>query len=320
MEELGRAHVAVIVPLFRAPEEIGRVLKGIPPWVQTVVVVDDGSGDDSAERVRGIADPRVALVLHPENRGVGAAVLTGYREAIARGAEVLVKMDGDDQMDPAQLHRVVAPIMRGEADYAKGNRFLHTRELGSMPWARRLGNLGLSFLTKLASGYWDIFDPTNGYTALHASVLPLLDATRLHPRFFFETSLLVELGLARAVVRDVPIPARYGDGPSHLSVGGALAAFPFLLVRGAARRLMVQYYLRDFTLVSLFLPAGATLAGGGTLFGAWHWYRSSAAGTSTPAGTIMLAALPVLLGIQLLLQAVVADMQGVPTRPLQVRE
>ena len=159
-------------------------------------------------------------------------MLTGYAEAHRLGAEIVVKMDGDGQMDPAQLPALIAPIVRGEADYAKGNRYLHARQLRSMPLLRRLGNLGLSFLTKLASGYWNIFDPTNGYTAIHAALIPLLNKEDIGRRYFFESSMLLELSLLRAVVRDVYIPARYGDETSHLSILKTLRQFPPALAEG----------------------------------------------------------------------------------------
>src|SRR5437667_7377058 len=203
--------IAVVIPAYKAAGHIEAVLAGIPPLVRHVVVVDDASPDETRKIVERSPDPRVRLVVHERNQGVGGAVLTGYDAAIAAGAEIIVKMDADDQMDPAYLWTLVLPIVRGEADYTKGNRFLHSRELDSMPVLRRIGNAGLSFLTKAASGYWNVFDPTNGYTAIHASVVGLLDRERIDRRYFFESSMFLELSLHRAVVCDVYIPARYGN-------------------------------------------------------------------------------------------------------------
>jgi dolichol-phosphate mannosyltransferase len=238
--------------------------------------------------------------------------LTGYVEAYRLGAEIVVKMDADGQMNPADLPGLIAPLLNGEADYAKGNRYLHARQLRAMPLARRIGNLGLSFLTKLASGYWNIFDPTNGYTAIHASVIPLLNQDGIGRRYFFESSMLLELSLLRAVIRDVFIPARYGDETSNLSIMNTLRQFPAALLRGFCRRVWIQYFVRDFSLASLYGIAGLALLLAGGAFGAIHWLSSAQQGIATPTGTVMLAALPVLLGIQLLLQAVSLDIQNQP--------
>jgi len=310
--------VAVVIPAYRAAAHIAGVLRGIPEFVAWIVVVDDCSPDDTAAIVQEEArrDPRIRLLRHEENQGVGGAVLTGYAEAHRLGAEIVVKMDGDGQMDPAHLPALIAPIVRGEADYAKGNRYLHARQLRSMPLARRVGNLGLSFLTKLASGYWNIFDPTNGYTAIHASLIPRINKEGIGRRYFFESSILLELSLLRAVVRDVYIPARYGDEISSLSLFKTLRQFPVALAKGFCRRVWIQYFVRDFSIASLYAIAGLGLLVSGAVFGAAHWHSSAQYGVATPTGTVMLAALPVLLGIQLLLQAVSLDIQNQPTHCL----
>jgi dolichol-phosphate mannosyltransferase len=304
--------IAVIIPAYCEEPRILGVLSLVPTWVDHVIVVDDASSDRTSETARQCTDPRVLVVRHPQNRGVGAATMTGFRKAAELGAQILVKMDGDGQMDPRGLATLISPIERGEADYVKANRFVHGRELLQMPLVRRIGNIGLSFLTKLASGYWSIFDPTNGYVAIHAGIVPLLDNRRIHERFFFETSLLMELGLHRAVVRDVYLPARYGDKVSHLSERKALLEFPPLLFRGFIRRALVQYFVRDFTAVSLFLLVGFVACAFGTSWGAWHWWLSYRTGITASTGTVMIAVLPLILGIQLLLQALVLDIQNIP--------
>jgi len=310
-------HLAVVMPCYKAEATIATVIEGIPQFVPTIVVVDDRSPDASAERVEELADPRVHLIRHEENQGVGGATMSGYARAAELGAEIIVKMDSDNQMDPAKIPALVAPILAGEADHTKGNRFLHARELKDMPLLRRIGNLGLSFSTKLASGYWNVFDPTNGYTAIHASIVPLFEPGSLKRGFFFETSVLLELSLMRAVVRDVDMPARYGSEVSNLSEMEALFSFPLRQLRGFLRRIWVQYFLRDFGLFSLFLVSGLGLAGFGALFGAYHWYQSWRIGEPAPLGTIMLAALPLLIGVQFILQALLLDVQSRPVLPLQ---
>ena len=224
-------------------------------------------------------------------------------------------MDADGQMDPDYLLQLVTPIVVGEADYTKGNRFLHERELRAMPGRRRFGNAGLSFMTKLASGYWSVFDPTNGYTAIHASLVPLLATPSVAKRFFFESSMLLNLSLLRAVVRDVYIPARYGAG-SHLSESRAVVQFPFQLLRGFLRRVRLQYFVRDFTAASLYIVFGLALTLFGAIWGLWHFLVSAQSGVVATTGTVMIAVLPLIVGVQLLLQAVTLDIQSAPTTPL----
>lgn len=312
-------HLCVVIPMYNAQAHITQVVETLPAFIHSIVVVDDCSHDASVDRVRQVNDPRVHLVQHSVNQGVGGAIATGYQEALALDAKIIIKMDADGQMDPAYLLPLITPILTGEADYTKGNRFLHARELQTMPWQRRVGNIGLSFLTKLASGYWNIFDPTNGYTAIHASLIPLLDWTAIDRRYFFESSMFLELGLLRAVVRDVYIPARYADEISSLSERKALLEFPPRLFEGFIRRLWIQYFLRDFSIFSVFLVSGMMLFLFGGGFGLYHWIRSAELNMATPIGTVMLAVLPVILGIQLLLQAIVLDIQNIPIQPLQIK-
>jgi len=307
--------VAVVIPAYRAARTIENVIAGVPSFVRHIVVVDDGSPDETADVVRRAGDPRVELVAHETNQGVGGAVMTAYQRAVQLGAEIIAKMDADGQMDPDYLLQLITPIVLGEADYTKGNRFLHERELRAMPGRRRFGNSGLSFMTKLASGYWSVFDPTNGYTAIHASLVPLLATASVAKRFFFESSMLLNLSLLRAVVRDVYIPARYGAG-SHLSESRAAVQFPFQLFRGFLRRLRLQYFVRDFTAVSLYIVFGLVLTLFGTVWGLWHFLISAQSGVVATTGTVMIAVLPLIVGVQLLLQAVTLDIQSAPTMPL----
>jgi glycosyltransferase involved in cell wall biosynthesis len=308
--------IAVVVPAFCEAATIVQTISALPAFVDHIVAIDDASTDGTYDALQTIRDSRLVLLKLPENGGVGAATLTGFTKAIALNADILVKMDGDGQMDPAQLPSFLDPILRGDADYVKGNRFVHTRELIQMPMLRRLGNIGLSFMTKLASGYWAIFDPSNGYVAIHSAVAKLLDPNRIHKRFFFESSVLLELGLHRAVVRDVYMPARYGDETSTLSERRALFEFPPLLFKGFLRRIMIQYFIRDFSAVSLFLIVGLCSTIFGVSWGVYHWILSAETQILTSTGTVMIAVLPIILGIQLLLQAAVLDIQNSPTEPL----
>jgi hypothetical protein len=244
---------------------------------------------------------------------VGGAVKTGGGEALARGADVVVKMDGDGQMHAEDLDTLVAPLLDGGADFAKGNRFVDHVALREMPRVRLVGNALLSFAVKAVSGYWNVLDPTNGFVAVRADVLRRLDVPWLAERYFFETSLLVELNIARARVADVALPARYGDAPSSLRVRRVLATFPWLLLRALLRRFYWRYLIEDFGVVSVGVLLGVPLVLFGTSFGAWHWVLSERTGVPATAGTVFVAALPIILGVQLLLLALVLDVLASPT-------
>lgn len=316
MSESGQGlRVAVVVPCHNEGPRVGRVLDAMPEVVDHVVAVDDASTDDTAAVLRDHPDPRVTVVRLAENRGVGGAVVAGYRKALELGADVCVKVDGDGQMAPSQIPRLVAPLARGRAEYAKGNRFLQPEGLGLMPKVRLLGNGVLSFLTKLVSGYWSIFDPTNGFTAVRTDVLRRLDLSRLHAGWFFETSMLVELSLLDARVEDVEMPARYGDEESSLRILPVLVRFPPLLLGGLLRRFFWRYMIRDFNAVTVCVLAGIPSLGFGVVFGGYHWWRSLETGVPATAGTTLLAALPVLLGFQCLLTALVLDILDEPAGP-----
>jgi dolichol-phosphate mannosyltransferase len=308
------SHICVVLPLYKARNQIADVLRGVPGFIRTIVVVDDCSPDDSYERALAVSDKRIHFVRHEKNQGVGGAVLSGYKKAVDLGAEIIVKMDSDGQMDPSYLLPLISPLLAGEADYTKGNRFLHSRQLKAMPTLRRIGNLGLSFLTKLASGYWNVFDPSNGYTAITASVVNLIDNTAIDRRYFFETSMFLELGLLRAVVQDIYIPAHYADETSHLSEWNALLIFPRRLLSGFIKRIKIQYFLQDFNLVSLYLLSGLGLLIFGGSFGLYRWWLAVQTHVATPTGTVMLVVIPVILGVQFVLQAIALDVQNVPTR------
>lgn len=309
-------HVAVIIPCFNVERQVERVVASVPQTVRTLVVVDDCSTDATAAALARLSDPRVVRVAHSANQGVGGAMVSGYRAALERGAQICVKMDGDGQMAPEYLPQLLEPLLRGEADYSKGNRFRDLDALVQMPRLRLIGNGVLSFLTKLVSGYWSIFDPTNGYTAIHADVLQRLDLDRLDRRYFFETSMLIELNIQGAVVRDVEIPARYADEVSSLRVWSEVLRFPPRLLRGFARRFFWRYMIRDFNVLTLCVLAAVPLLLFGLVFGGYRWWLSSTTGVPATAGTTILAALPVILGFQCLLSAVMLDMLYQPARPL----
>ncbi len=311
--------IAVVIPAYKVEAHIESVIRGMPSFISDIIVVDDASPDRSGAIARGLQDPKVHLIVRDANGGVGAAVMTGYREALRLGVDIVLKIDGDGQMDPSYAIDLVEPIVYGRADYTKGNRFIYSRHLTQMPFRRRLGNMGLSFLTKASSGFWEVFDPTNGYTAVSAAALEALDWERVHPRYFFETSMLIELNLARAVVQDVFIPARYGDERSSLSEWRALLEFPGRLLSGFLRRIWLEYFVKEFSPVALFLLVGLPLALFGMVWGTARWIQSGLTGVEASTGTVMIAVLPLILGVQFLLQAIVIDIQNPPRSPLTNR-
>jgi glycosyltransferase involved in cell wall biosynthesis len=310
------AGVWLVAPCYKVRDHILRVIASTPAWFAGIVCVDDACPEGSGDFIEAHnTDPRVVVLRLAKNQGVGGATLAGYAEAIRRGGRVMIKVDGDDQMDLGYAAQLVAPILLGEADYAKGNRFTSISHLTTMPTVRVLGNAMLSFAAKLSTGYWNIFDPTNGYTAIEANVARLVMEKRVSRRFFFETDLLYHLGTLRAVVRDVPMPARYADEVSNIRIGQIVGPFALKHMRNFFQRVIGQYFIRDFSAASLELVFGLFF----TLFGvgyALSYLANRLPGQAASAGVVMLAALPVILGVQFLLQAMNFDVLNVPSRPI----
>ena len=309
--------IAVVVPCYRVRRSVMRVLAGIGPEVARIFVVDDDCPEKSGELVRERStDPRVIVLVHRENRGVGGAMVTGYEAALADGADVVVKIDGDCQMDPTLIPSFVRPLVAGDADYVKGNRFYDIAFLQGMPRLRLIGNALLSLVCKIASGYWNLMDPTNGYTAIHRAALAALPLARLDRGYFFESDMLFRLYTIRAVVRDVPMRALYADESSNLRVSRVLFEFPGKYLQRAVKRIFYAYFLRDFNAGSLQLVLGAVASVAGAAYGATRWADSIASGVPATSGEVMLAALPLLIGVQLLLGALNFDIQNIPRDPL----
>lgn len=304
--------ITIVIPAHDEARHIGQVINTMPELVDHVIVVDDCSRDNTSQVAIACEDPRLIILQTPNNQGVGGATMLGYRKAIELGSDVVVKMDGDGQMPPEYLSSLLDAIVEQDYDYAKGNRFLAGESLAFMPRHRLLGNIVLTFMTKLASGYWNIFDPQNGYTAIKADVLRLLNLDTIHKRFFFENDMLIHLNFFSCRVKDISIPARYGEEKSDLSSFKTSVTFPLLLLRRFLSRVYQKYVLRDFSPIALFLFLGLILFGWGAGFGVYLWIESQLTGRLTPTGTIMLSLLPLILGFQLLLQAIVLDIQETP--------
>jgi dolichol-phosphate mannosyltransferase len=304
--------VAVVIPAYRVERAVAGVVRDMPAWVDRIIVVDDASPDATSEIVASLGDARVHLVRHSRNQGVGGAMATGFGAALEAGSDVVVKCDGDGQMDPRDIEALLRPILAGRAEYSKGCRFHHFRDLSAMPRARLGGNIALTFLTKCASGYWHVLDPQNGFVAIRGDVLRRLPLGRLARGYFFENDMLIRLNALEARVEDVPMPSRYGGETSSLRPGRALVEFPFRLVAGFFRRLFWRYLFYDVSPVAIFFLSGSVLLLFGTIFGAFHWIRNAPRNVPTPTGIVMAAAMPIILGFQLILQALVLDVQNSP--------
>jgi glycosyltransferase involved in cell wall biosynthesis len=312
------ANVTAVIPAYNVGRELGDVLRHMPALVKTIIVVDDASRDDTFEVAQRCAqaDARIVVVRHEENRGVGGAMITGFVKALESGADVVVKIDGDGQMPLWLIGQLVKPLVDGVADYTKGNRFRNLSAVRSMPPVRRIGNVALSFLAKAATGYWQCFDPTNGFIAIRADVLSQLPMHKLDQTYFFETSMLSHLYVLGAVVREVPMPAQYANETSNLSITRVMRQFPGRLLWSLIRRIVLKNFVYDFNLESFHILCGLPLLFAGLLYGGynWWWYRSHE--LAAPTGTVVLSSLLVTLGVQLLLAAVTLDLQATPRDPI----
>lgn len=316
--------VAVIIPCYKVQEQIGSVLSRIGKEVNAIYVVDDKCPQGTGKFVEdNCKDQRVKVIYHSKNLGVGGAVMTGYRQAIKDNFDILVKIDGDGQMDPSLIKQFIRPLLEEKADYTKGNRFYYLDGLSRMPKIRLFGNAILSFITKLSSGYWSMFDPTNGYTAIHSEVARFMDFGKVSQRYFFESDMLFRLSLLKAVVVDIPMRAVYEDEPTSLQPVKVIPEFLRKNIKNFLKRIFYNYYLRDMSLASIELPLGIILVLFSAIFGGYHWFLSYTTGEVSSPGTIMLAAIPLLIGVQFVLSFFsydIAHQPQVPIHPLLSRE
>jgi dolichol-phosphate mannosyltransferase len=312
-------HVAAVMPAYNVARELGSVLRAMPPIFTTIIVINDASSDQTgaiAERYAEL-DRRIVVVHHETNRGVGGAMVTGFRTAMEAGADIVVKIDADGQMPLWLVPQLIAPLISGEADYTKGNRFRDFQAVRAMPLARRIGNVALSFLAKAATGYWHVFDPTNGFLAIRCDVLSQLPLQKIDRTYFFEISMLSHLYIIGAVVKEVPMPARYAGETSSLSIPRVLRQFPGRLLWSLMRRLVLKNFVYDFNLASLHLAVGVPLLLVGLGFGGWNWFwYSFHLRAAAPTGTVVLPALMIMVGVQLLLSAAQYDLEAVPREPI----
>lgn len=312
--------IVVVIPMFRVKNNIFKVVSAIDDHVWKIYAVDDACPEKSGDYLESICkDPRLIILRHDFNQGVGGAMITGYKAAIKDGAHIIVKIDGDGQMDPKILHRFTRPIMHGIADYTKGNRFYDLKTVLKMPKVRLFGNSVLSFFNKISSGYWNTFDPTNGYTAISAAVARHISLESVSCRYFFESDMLYHLNITRAVVMDIPMDAFYGEEISNLRISNVLFNFLFSHFRNMLKRVFIEYYIRDFSLASIELPLGFVMAVSGVAYGSLNWIKFSSNGVTTPAGTVMLSAVLLLLGVQFIMAFISYDISSVPTQTISIK-
>lgn len=306
--------VAVIIPAYKVVEHIKDIILSIPETVNHIIVVDDKCPCSSGKEAEKLNRKNVIVIYHEQNQGVGEAVISGYKKALELGCEIVVKMDGDGQMNPKYMNTLIKPLIKNEADYTKGNRFKHFRSLKSMPKIRLFGNSALSFLVKASSGYWNIIDPTNGYTAIHRRVLEKLNLEKISKGYFFECDILIHLNIINAAVTDIAIPAKYGTEKSFLNIKKTLIQFPPKLMNRLIKRIFLKYFIYDFNMASVYILLGLPIFILSVLKGIYEWIDSATTGIARPAGTIMLVALPIIISFQMLLQAIQIDINSVPKK------
>ena len=303
--------VAVVIPAYDEEKLIGATLAGVPALVDRIYVVDDCSRDATAERARETGDARVAVIRHEHNQGVGAAILTGYKRARDERVDVTAVMAADNQMDPADLESLVAPVVRGDVDYSKANRLFTGQAWQLIPRYRYLGNAVLSLLTKIASGYWHVADSQSGYTAISLQYLDLLDLDRIYKRYGFPNDMLVHLNVWNARVRDFPSRPIYGVGErSGIRLRKVVPAISWLLVKGFFWRLREKYVIRDFHPLVFFYILGFLMSATGFVLGAAVSAMRIFSGNDITTPTIVLVALLLISGSQFTLFAMWFDMDS----------
>jgi glycosyltransferase involved in cell wall biosynthesis len=303
-------NIAVIIPCYKVAKHIEQVILSIPDFISHIIVVDDKCPQNSgliAQNIQKKDNRNIHVLFHEKNKGVGGAVISGYQKAINLECDIAIKIDGDGQMDVKYIKSLIEPIIDKKSDYTKGNRFTDFQKLKQMPKIRLFGNSVLSFIVKLCSGYWNIMDPTNGFTAINLSALNKIKLNTISNRYFFETDMLINLNINNCVVQDIAMPSKYADEESSLSIGKILFQFPFKLLKGFVKRIFFKYYIYDFNMASIYIVFGLPMTLWGIFFGAYKWYIGYVTNTIASTGTVMLSVLPLILGMQFLLQAIHID-------------
>jgi dolichol-phosphate mannosyltransferase len=307
---------SVIIPCYNVANHITDVICNIPEDISWIIAVNDCSTDETEKILltHKQGNKKLIYIRHEANQGVGGAMISGFKKALELNSDISIKLDGDNQMDPSDIPLLIKPIIENKADFTKGNRFRDLNALRHMPLMRRIGNLGLSFLIKAASGYWNIFDPANGFIAISKKSLRNMKLNKLHKRYFFETSLLIELYHDNTVIQDVPMKARYGNEVSGLSITRVLFEFPPKLFIAFIKRIILKYFLFEFNIASVYILFGFPLFLLGSIFGLVNFIRYASSNEAAPTGTVVIPTLLIILGFQLLLSAVNYDITNYPKK------
>ena len=308
--------ITIIIPCYNVSRHIEEVVHNLPGEVNWIIAVNDCSKDDTAKVLQKLQleNKKVIIVTHEANQGVGGAMITGFKKSLELDSDITIKMDGDNQMDSSGIPELIKPLIENMADYTKGNRFRDFKALKKMPVIRRIGNLGLSFFIKAASGYWNIFDPNNGFVAISKEMLKSISFRRIHKRYFFESSMLIELYYTNAVIQEIPMKAKYGDEVSHLSLTRTLFGFPPKLLKAFVRRIILKYFLYDFNIASVYILFGLPFFLLGAVYGIANFIKYASTHTAAPTGTVVIPTLLIILGFQLLLSAISYDITNYPRK------
>ncbi len=301
--------IAVVIPCYKVERQIEKVIKGLPELISSIILVNDCSPDNTKQIIDNLAlnNNKITTIHHSKNQGVGGAMISGFKEALKQKCTLVIKIDGDNQMNPKYIPQMIKQTKLGY-DYVKGNRFFDRKAILKMPKIRKLGNLILSFLTKISSGYWNIADPTNGYFCIKSEILKRINFDKISHDFFFESSLIIEIFYTGAKIKDLSIPAIYNDEKSNLSELKAIFTFPPRLFYAFMRRLWLRYFVCDFNICSIYLMIGLPLFLFGIIFGIIKWYYYVNINSLAPTGTIMIPVLAIVLGFQMILASIQYDM------------
>ncbi len=314
MIDFTKYKIAVVIPYYNASKHIVNVINKLPVFIRAIYLVNDKSPEEiPLNELREINNfDKISIIDSDINTGVGGATKKGFLKAIDDDMEYVIKVDADDQMDTTYIPELLKPLILDNADYAKGNRFRDFKALKSMPATRKSGNLLLSFLTKIATGYWNNFDPTNGFFAVKTSFLKNTDFDNLSNRYYFETSLISEMYFQNVRIKDVPMPAVYGDEKSSMTVWKMPFIFIPKLLKTFLKRIVKTYFIYDFNMSSIYILLGIPLFLFGVIYGVYQWWYYSSVDELAPTGTIMLITLSIILGFQLLLQSIHYDIIRTP--------
>lgn len=304
--------ISVVIPCYKVENQIEKIVAELPDNITFIILVNDASPDNTGNIIRYLAEknPKIKTLHHIKNQGVGGAMKSGYKKAMELNSDIVIKIDGDGQMDTAYISEMIRYINEEQFQYVKGNRFYNRKMLSKMPNFRRMGNLFLGFLIKSASGYWQVSDPANGFIAITGKTLEDIDFKRISKRFFFESSMIIELYYTGARIKDISMPAIYNNEKSNLSITRSLLSFPPKLIAAFIRRIWLRYFIYDFNIASLYIFFGLVMFLFGLIFGLIKWIHYASLNIAAPTGTIMIAVLTFFLGFQMLLAAIQFDISS----------